>query len=223
MWAKGVRKVRKSTDKRLRYFDALRTAPPLMDLMHSQWEMFARMSTVAMASAWSTWKNIPTMSASANPHFKDPTAGHVSEQHWSHIYTLMWIFNSRIWEEKKHLTQLCLHQCCPAIPILAKMEPPASQMTAVSTALVLLGTLGTSVKSVSHHSHSDPESKPGTCSVVISDAEVILLPSARRGFFPNRPQWLLCGKRRDIQRFHQHDRRGEGVSVLEFQLYYIMG
>lgn len=102
-----------------------------MDLMHFQWETFARTSAVAMASVWSTWKTIPTLSAGANPHFMDPTASHVSEQK-TDIYTLMWIFNSRIWKEKKQWTLLCLHQCHrrPANTILAKMKAPASKVTA---------------------------------------------------------------------------------------------
>lgn len=192
-----------------------------MDLMHFQWKTCARGSDVVMASVWSTWKNIPTMSASANPHIKDPTAVHVSERQ-SHIYTSMWIFVARIWI-LFFLTPLCLHQCqChPASPVLAKMEAPASKATAVFTAFVLLGnTLGSSVKLVSHHSHNDPESKPGTRVGVNSDTEVTHLPCALRGFFPNSFQWLLCGKRGDIQRFCQHDRGRAGVSSLEFQLFF---
>lgn len=57
--------------------------------------------------------------------------------------------------EEKHVTILCQCQRRPASPILAKTGPPASEGTAVSNALVLTGTLGSSVRLVSHHSHTD--------------------------------------------------------------------
>lgn len=55
------------------------------------------------------------------------------------------------------------------------------------------------MKPLSDHSHSDPESKPGTRSVVISDADVIPL------LLGILPRDRLCGKR---------------VSGLEFLLYF---
>lgn len=83
--------------------------------------------------------------------------------------------------KKNRITLLCLRQCQhrPVSPILAKMEPPASKETAVSTALALMGTLGSSVKLVSQHSpNTAPKSIP-----VISNVETIPLHSALCGFF----------------------------------------
>lgn len=87
---------------------------------------------------------------------------------------------------QKHITLLCLRQCQrrPASPILAKMEPPASKEKAVSTALAPMGTLGSSVKLVSHHSpNTAPKSKP-----VISNVKTIRLHSAFCGFFRHSSQ-----------------------------------
>lgn len=132
----------------------LKSVSPLMDLMYFQSKTFARMRGVATATAWSTWINIPTMSASANPPFRDPTAWHVSQQQSSPVCSRLHLYLEDIREEK-HATLLCQCQRRPASPILAETGPPASKGTAVSNALVPKGTLGSSVRLVSHHSHTD--------------------------------------------------------------------
>lgn len=218
--AKGVRKVRKSTEKGFRYIDRDSTACSLMDRMHFQWGTFARTSTVALASAWSTWTKVPTMSASANPRIKEPTAWHVSEHQLSRISTLTWIDLSRIWKKKRKEIPPIMSAPVPASPC----EPNPCKNG------------GSCIKGDRRFHCACPDGHTGkfcqngqpSLTVIQKSrdrfsrhgAEVIPLPSAPRGFFPNSSHWLLCGKRRDVQRLRQRDGRRTGLSQLEFQLYF---
>lgn len=190
----------------------IKCVSPLMDLMYFQSKTFARMWGVATANAWSTWKSIPTMSASANPPFKDPAAWHVSRQQSTPVCS--WFASlSRGYQSRETRHAFMSVPASPCEPNPCKNGASCIKGDRRFQCACPEGYTGkfceTGQPSLTHRSRSP----------VISNVEIIPPPHPP-GVPPHSFHWLLLGERGDIQGYRQHDRRRARVSELEFLLYF---